>query len=44
MAAIFEFQYTQTLYSVLISLPALPDPKTWVYKLEFRCDHEYELR
>ena len=44
MAVNFDFQNTQTSYSILTSLSEIPYPKTWVKKLEVCCDHEHELR
>jgi len=44
MAAIFEFQHTQTSNSVLTNLLCCLTPKTRLLSLEFRCHHEYELR
>ena len=45
MATIFDFQHTQTSYSILTNLSVdCPSPKTRVQMLEFHCNHEYELR
>jgi hypothetical protein len=44
MAAIFDFQHTQTSDSISTSLSVLLDPENMGIALEFRCYHVYELR